>query len=123
MTQINIGPESGFREAQTAVHLLAREKGWYDGHPRNIAEMIALIHAEASEALEEWRDSDPDNPEWPLSRVTREGKLVGFETELADIAIRVMDLAEFVGVDLAQAICDKHAYNQTRPRRHGGKLA
>lgn len=121
--ELTIPSGVGIGEMQRTVHMLSRRKGWYDNEPRNIGEMLALIHSEVSEALEEWRDAYTDDPEWPLSRITRENKIVGFEPELADIVIRVMDLAEYVGIDLAQAIRDKHNYNRTRPYRHGGKRA
>jgi NTP pyrophosphatase (non-canonical NTP hydrolase) len=47
----------------------------------------------------------------------------GFPSELADIMIRVMDLAEGMGVDLGKEILEKHEYNKTRPYKHGGKRA
>lgn len=47
---------------------------------------------------------------------------VAFE-ELADIAIRVFDTAQRLGVDIDRAIAAKHAYNTKRKFRHGGKRA
>ena len=47
----------------------------------------------------------------------------GFPTELADVVIRVGDLAGRLGIDLAAVIGEKMAYNITRPYRHGGKRA
>ena len=55
-----------------------------------------------------------------------DGKLlkpVGFDSELADILIRVADLADEFDVDLADAVDRKMRYNATRAFRHGGKLA
>ena len=43
------------REAQTIIHEIAKEKGWYDDGERNFGEQIALIHSELSEALEHKR--------------------------------------------------------------------
>jgi NTP pyrophosphatase (non-canonical NTP hydrolase) len=48
---------------------------------------------------------------------------VGFPSELADIVIRVADLAGALGIDLAEAIRIKLAFNRTRTHRHGGKKA
>lgn len=45
----------------------------------------------------------------------------GVPSELADIVIRVLDLAEYYGIDMGEAIAQKHAYNLTRPYKHGGK--
>lgn len=47
----------------------------------------------------------------------------GMGSELADIVIRVCDLAEDLGIDLADEIKRKMRYNETRAHRHGGKLA
>ena len=127
-------------EWQEKVYALAKEKGWWDGidpkDPGIIPEKIALIHSEASEALEVYRVpsdfslgppsriyEDPDGEAW-LSPKTEDGALrkpVGFDSEMADIVIRVMDLCAHLGIDLERAIREKHAYNETRPRRHGGK--
>ena len=37
-------------------HELACTKGWYEGPPRGIPELLCLIHSEVSEALEEYRN-------------------------------------------------------------------
>ena len=47
----------------------------------------------------------------------------GFPIELADILIRVFDLAEAWDIDLEAALQEKMAYNETRAYRHGGKYA
>jgi hypothetical protein len=39
------------------------------------------------------------------------------------VEIRLHDLATRLGIDLEKEILEKHAYNQTRSHRHGGKLA
>lgn len=41
--------------------------------------------------------------------------------ELADIMIRVMDLAAFKGIDLEKHIDLKMKYNSLRPHKHGKK--
>jgi NTP pyrophosphatase (non-canonical NTP hydrolase) len=47
----------------------------------------------------------------------------GFGSELADIVIRVFDLAEDLGIDIAAEIRRKMRYNESRAYRHGGKVA
>lgn len=47
----------------------------------------------------------------------------GFGSELADIVIRVFDLAEDLGIDLAAEIKRKMFFNESRAYRHGGKVA
>jgi NTP pyrophosphatase (non-canonical NTP hydrolase) len=74
-----------------------------------------LIVSEVAEAMEEHRagkkfvtyyNGDSKKPE-------------GVPAELADIVIRVCDLAEICGINLTSAIEEKSAYNSTRPYKHG----
>ncbi len=98
---------------------LAVTKGWHE-EERNFGELIALAHSELSEALECYRDG------WGMTETrTRasDGKLEGVPSELADVVIRVLAMAGYFKIDIGQAIVDKHAFNATRPHRHGGKKA
>lgn len=92
--------------------------GWATrDNPVPFPEMIALIHSEASEALEAWRDKQP------TSWTGDDGKPEGIASEFADIIIRIGHYAEALGIDLEVEVDRKLTYNLTRAWRHGGKLA
>jgi NTP pyrophosphatase (non-canonical NTP hydrolase) len=109
---------------------VAVEKGWHrDGLPP-IPEQLALIHSEVSEALEEYRHDrmtiwyeNQINDSVPTGGLRGPPKPEGFPAELADILIRVFHLAGARNIDLEAAVREKHAYNKTRPYRHGNKKA
>jgi len=105
------------------AHRQATSSGFYgiDGKDkRNIAECLALIHSEISEALEELRD--PQFLHLFQMGFTREKKPIGFPIELADAVIRIADLCGYLGIDLQTAIEKKMIYNATRPMKHGKKF-
>lgn len=111
------------------AHQNAVSKGWWD-EERSFGEVIALIHSEASEALEDYRNGSLPTEEWyqhkaygaRSTQLTHEDKPCGIPSELADIVIRVFDACGRYGIDLEKAINEKMAYNATRPQRHGGKV-
>lgn len=105
-------------ELRDRVHALAVSKGWYENRdvsdPNVLGSMLALIHSEVSEALEDARAG--------CMGVAYDGsKPVGFQIELADALIRILDLCGALGIDIEEAVRVKHAYNETRSHRHGGK--
>ncbi len=109
---------------QAEAHAIAVEKGfWIDIHhaldpwtdsPLSSArasqllinEKLTLIHSEVTEAHEE----------------VRKGTKQGFGEELADVVIRVLDLAAAVGIDLTKEINDKMEKNKARPYKHGKRF-
>ena len=95
------------------VHSTAVQKGWWESK-RNEAELIALMHSELSEALEAIREGNPSDNKIP--------EFSGVEAELADVIIRIMDMAEANNYRVAEAIIEKVNYNTTREYRHGKKL-
>lgn len=114
-------------ELRDEVHATAKEKGWWiDQTPTEsdtpdtgmvlagTPEKICLMHSELSEALECYRNGE--RIYWE-----KDGKPEGVATELADCIIRILDYCGAVGIDIEAVVEKKHAYNKTRPYRHGGK--
>lgn len=103
-------------ETVEAVHKNAVDKGFWD-KPSGIGTLIALVHSELSEALEEVRKGKPENLIY-----FKDSKPEGMPIELADAVIRIMDICGYYGIDLEDVIRIKHQYNQTRERKHGKRF-
>lgn len=104
---------SSFNSIQEAIHETAVEKGWWEGGDRNDGELIALCHSELSEALEALRHGNPESK-----------KIPGFtseEEELADVIIRILDMAGKKNLRIGKAVVEKYLYNKGRSYKHGGK--
>ena len=101
---------SDFQNLQDEAHLNSTQHGFWHGLvPKDVHTgliKLALITSEVGEAVEALRTKDE----------------MGFGEELADIVIRVMDLAGAWDLNLAEIICAKQAKNRARPYLHG-KLA
>ncbi len=106
-------------------------KGFHKGQ-KNLGEMLCLIHSEVSEALEADREDRYAGYHNIDSARSIESDILfinyfasyvkdTFEDELADIMIRVMDLAAHKGVDLEAHIAAKMRYNSLREPKHGKK--
>ena len=80
-----------------------RPEEWADTY--KIPGIVALIHSEASEALEAFRRDDKAN----------------FLEELADVLIRTLDCAGGLTDGFAAIVERKIAKNRARGFRHGGK--
>lgn len=72
---------------------------------RDILNLLCLVHSEVSEACEGVRKNCPDD-KLPHRSM--------FEVELADTFIRIFDLAGAHNLDLAGAVVEKLAFNQSR---------
>jgi NTP pyrophosphatase (non-canonical NTP hydrolase) len=94
-----------------------------------ISQRLMLIASELGEALEANRnnreanlqgfdnDSSSSNFQENFERNIKDS----FSDELADVAIRLFDLAGWLNIDLQKHIELKHKYNSTRQKMHGGK--
>jgi len=121
------------------VHANAVAHGWWKDGDRPFGEIIATMHSELSEALEEYRNGNPNEyfrVQVPLIKGTAMPAKYEFETditkwkgektegiapELADVILRILDYCGRNGIDIEGAIKRKHEYNRGRPYRHGGK--
>lgn len=92
-------------ELTQAMHEFVRAKGWYQPDslrpqtPRNIAISLSL---EANEVLEhfQWKEQPGDLDE--------------LGSELADVALYLMQLAQITGIDLEKAVLTKLEQNYGR---------
>jgi NTP pyrophosphatase (non-canonical NTP hydrolase) len=121
---------------------IACSKGWHD-KPVPVAQYAALIHSEVSEMYEEHRAGrdpgviyfvsfgveiarrlgplDVESNERTINDAANGVKFEGIPMELADVIIRVLDMACDLGIDIEAAVEAKMAFNATRPHKHGGK--
>lgn len=73
---------------------------------RNVPELLCLVHSEVSEAMEGYRKNRMDDK---LTSRTM------FEVELADVFIRIFDIAGAHNLDLSGAVFEKLTFNKHRP--------
>ena len=100
-----------FRALQKEAHTIAKDHGWWD-EERTFGDLTALVHSELSEALEAYRKYEdclchylfhPMEDEVADAHISRDAiwPVEGVPMELADVVIRVADMAEHYGVDMA----------------------
>jgi len=107
---------------QSVIHQTAKDKGWWE-KPRTTGDLIALMHSELSEALEEFRTGHEPSEVYYSQDADNAGseKPEGVMVEVADCIIRALDFAASHGVNLGEMVRSKMHYNNTRAYRHGGK--
>ncbi len=97
--------EMDIKDLTQAMHQFVSDKGWYQADsqrpqtPKNLATSLSI---EAAEVLEhfQWGEKTPD----PQS----------LASELADVALYLLQLASVSGIDLEQAIIEKLKNNAMR---------
>ena len=85
--------------------ICARQYDWVERmgwHNKTVLEALALIASEVGEAVNECRGDAPTE---------------AFGEELADILLRVADLAQWQGIDLGAQVARKMAINEERGTR------
>ncbi|MGB1198667.1 MAG: MazG nucleotide pyrophosphohydrolase domain-containing protein [Thalassotalea sp.] len=80
-------------------YLWVEKMGW---HNKTTLEALALVASEVGEAINECRNEDPTE---------------NFGEELADIVLRVLDIAHWQGIDIENKILEKMAKNESRGTR------
>ena len=94
---------------QKEAHAIAKEHGWWD-QERSFGDCIADVHQALSKALEAYREHGLEDMTWhPTSErdILDSGfglmpKPEGVASELADVVIRVADMAEWYEVDVRE---------------------
>ncbi len=92
-------------ELTEAMHAFVRAKGWYEPdspRPQTLRNLAISLSLESAEVLEHFQWSDhPSDPE-------------ALASELADVALYLLQIASIGGIDLEQAILDKLKTNYGR---------
>ena len=101
------------RDLVDQSHQTAVEKGWWE-KDRDPLALIALMHSELSEALEELRKMD-----CVMGCYMEAEKPEGVGVELADVIIRIADFCGRHEIDLEECLRVKMDFNKSRPYKHG----
>lgn len=113
-------------ELSKQIHENAVEHGWWE-RKVDFPTIVALCHAELSEALEEYRSGNPNFyfisngfKSEDIDEIGEE-KPEGVAVEMIDCVIRILDWCGNNGIDVDRLVELKNEYNKTRSYRHGGK--
>ena len=103
------------------AHEIARDKGWWDKE-RAFGDLISNMHAELSEAWEEYRKYGLESDMF-IYLTGQNSKPEGIAVEFADVLIRIFDTCGRYNIPLMEALEKKMEFNKSRSYRHGGKHA
>jgi NTP pyrophosphatase (non-canonical NTP hydrolase) len=129
-----------FNELAEKIHKNAVDHGFYDEEKINIPEKLMLIVSELGEAMEAYRKEKYANIKlfnakrmyveknediskiydqdlWDNDFLTTIKD--SFEDEIADTIIRILDLCDYMKIDINKHIELKMKYNENRPYKHG----
>lgn len=109
-------------ELSAVMHQNAVDHGFLDDKEdlkQFVTRAMMLINTETAELFEAMRNHQLTAPCDKSPKMLE--PLTNEEEELADIVIRAFDYAGARGLDLGRAVAVKHAFNITRPYKHGGK--
>jgi NTP pyrophosphatase (non-canonical NTP hydrolase) len=122
-------------DLQARVHKIAQDKGWWEAE-RSVGDLIALMHSELTEALEEYREGrGPGEVYYTCQELDGDGRVVrklvaesraeippgtlarpeGVAVQLGDCVIRILDFCAHLGTDLESLLEQKVAYNERYP--------
>ncbi len=92
-------------ELTEAMHAFVRAKGWYEpgsARPQTLRNLAISLSLEAAEVLEhfQWAEDSPNRE--------------ALASELADVALYLLQIASLGEIDLEQAILDKLKTNYGR---------
>lgn len=123
----NIEEAKPLTKLSKQIHENAVEHGWWE-RKVDFPTIVALCHAELSEALEEYRSSNPNFyyvsngfKSEDIDEIGEE-KPEGIAVEMIDCVIRILDWCGNNGIDVDRLVELKNEYNKTRPYKHGGKV-
>lgn len=116
-----ISAEKGFHGPRGCLSEGDREPATVKQLELEVCKFLLLIVTEVAEAQEAIREGNL-NSDLKSMVVAEDGKIVGFASEMADIAIRVFDLAYQMDLDLEAVILKKVEYNANRPHKHGKRF-
>ena len=124
-----------FNATQNVAHTVNVQNGWWDDRKAisttlyaingNLLDsyrsteaiaLLGLVDSEVAEAMEAVRKHSPKT--W--HDASTKDTLV---REMGGAVVRLMDLAEYLGLPLGQAIEEEIKHNATRGYKHGGKSA
>ncbi|MBS7610818.1 hypothetical protein KEJ27_01190 [Candidatus Bathyarchaeota archaeon] len=99
----NLNPQTLEEFVREATEI-ANSKGFHVTWD-NVPIYLMLVVTELSEAMEAWRDDDPE----------------AFKEEIADTLIRIFHMCGDLKIDISNAVNVKMSVNRARPYKHGRK--